>query len=241
MTYPQRQPNGEGATHAKHEFAVPDANHGRGGALTAVISVLALVFSGYSFWDSSLKGPDLKIFVPPVIQYSDPYNNSNFEVIEVPITLVNNGGRTGTVLSMQLEATSEKSKETKRFYAANFGRWSMEKTRSLSYEPFAPIPLAGKSSRTETVQFYTNGPSEKPDQLIREPGVYKFHLVLDEAQVDDFGVLDRLLSRKPDELTFSMELREYDARAFENGTLPLYSTTGRSAKSGGDPVPTPAP
>jgi len=231
MTYPQRQPNEEHAPHPKHESALEITAHNGGGAATAAISVLALVFSGYSLWDSSLKAPDLKFFVPPVVQYSAPYNNSNFEMIEVPITFVNNGGRTGTVLSMQLEATNEKTKETKHFYAANFGRWSMEKTRSLAYEPFAPISLAGKASRTETVQFYTSGASEKPDQLIRDPGVYQLRVMLDEAQADDFGVLDRLVSRKPDTLSVSVELREYDARAFENGTLPLYSTTGRSAKS----------
>jgi hypothetical protein len=65
----------------------------RRGTLSAVISVLALVFSGYSLRDSSLKAPDLKVFVPPVIQFSAPYNNSSFEVIEVPVTLLNDGGR----------------------------------------------------------------------------------------------------------------------------------------------------
>jgi hypothetical protein len=43
-----------------------------GRSFSAVISALALVFSGYSLWDSSLKAPDLKIFVPPVIQFSAP-------------------------------------------------------------------------------------------------------------------------------------------------------------------------
>jgi hypothetical protein len=68
--------------------------------------------------------------------------------------------------------------------------------------------------------------------LIRDPGVYQFKLMLDEAAVDDFGPLDHIASRSPAQLTFAMELREYDARAFLNGTLPLYSTTGRSAKTG---------
>ena len=228
MTNPQRQPAGDGPA----QVTIDSAAHGADGRLTAAISVLALVLSGYSLWDSSLRGPDLKVFVPPVIQYSAPYNNSNFEVIAVPVTLVNDGGRTGTVLSMELEATNPKSKETKRFYAADFGRWTMDKTRANGYEPFAPISLAGKASRTETVLFYTNGPAEKPDQLIREPGVYEFKLMLDEAQVDDFGPLDRIARHGPAQLSFSMNLRDYDARAFLNGTLPLYSTTGRSAKSG---------
>lgn len=202
-------------------------------SFSAAISALALAFSGYSLWDSSLKAPDIKVFVPPVIQFSAPYNNSNFEVIEVPVTLLNDGGRTGTVMSMELEATNTK---TKHFYAANFGRWSMEKARSLAFDAFAPIPLPGKASKTETVLFFTDGPKEKPDQLIRDPGVYKFRLVLDKAEVSDFGPLDKIFSRGPAGVTFEMQLRDYDARAFTNGTLPLYSTTGRSAK-GGDEHP----
>jgi hypothetical protein len=209
-----------------------DAPWVSGRSFSAVISALALVFSGYSLWDSSLKAPDLQVFVPPVIQFSAPYNNSNFEVIEVPITLLNDGGRTGTVLSMELEVTNEKSKEQKHFYAANFGRWNMEKARSLAFDAFAPIPLPGKASKTETVLFFTDGPKQKPDQLIREPGIYNFRLVLDKAEVRDFGPLDGLFHHGPAQVTFSMELRDYDARAFTVGTLPLYSTTGRSAKGG---------
>lgn len=224
---------------AQHELAgaglETDASepsgHGRG-TLSAMISVLALVFSGYSLWESSLKAPDIKVFVPSVIQFSAPYNNSNFEVIEVPVTLLNDGGRTGTILSMDLEATNTKTGETKRFYAADLGRWTMEKARANGFDPFAPIPLSGKSSRTQTVLFYTNGPAQKPDQLIREPGAYNFRLVLDQAEVNDFGALDHVLGRGPAQVTFAMELRDYDARAFQTGTLPLYSTTGRSAKGG---------
>ncbi len=215
------------------QVAVDSANHSgnSGGRTAAAVSAIALLFSSFSFWDSSIKGPHIKIFVPPVIQYSSPYNNSNFEMIAVPVTFVNDGGRTGTVLSIDLEVTGPKTKEVKHFYAADFGRWTMEKTRNSSYEPFAPISLAGKASRTETVLFYTKSPTEKPEQLITEPGIYNFTLKVDEADVNDWGPLDKLLQHDPAQLSFAMELRYYDARAFQNGTLPMYSTTGRSAKS----------
>jgi len=213
----------EASTHA--------ANGGSGGQFTAAISALALIFSGYSLWDSSLKASDVKVFVPPVTQYSSPYQNSNFEVIEVPMTLLNDGGRTGTVLSMELEATNPKTKETKRFYAADFGRWTMDKARAKGFEPFAPIPLAGKASRTETVLFYPKSPDEKPEQLIHEPGVYQFRVILDEARADDFGFLDRIWPTKPTQVSFDSELRFYDARSFQDGTIAMYTTNGRSAKS----------
>jgi hypothetical protein len=227
MTKEQHEIEGEGSQRQARE---PSGMSRR--SFSAAISVLALVFSGYSLWDSSLKSPDLKVFVPPVIQFTAPYNNTNFEVIEVPVTLLNDGGRTGTVLSMDLEVTNPKTGETKRFYAADLGRWTMDKARANGFDPFAPIPLAGKASKTETILFYTNGPKQKPDQLIREPGPYNFRLVLDEAEVNDFGPVDKVFHRGPAQVTFSVELRDYDARAFQTGTLPLYSTSGRSAKGG---------
>ena len=82
---------------------------------------------------------------------------------------------------MELAVTDPRTNETKHFYSADFGRWTMERTRSGAYQPFAPISLAGHSSRTESVLFYTRGEQERPEQLIREPGAYRFTLRLEEA------------------------------------------------------------
>ena len=154
------------------------ATHGlgglEGGKLAAILSLFALALSGYSLWETSLKQAEVQVFVPPVIQYAAPYQNSNFEVIAVPVTLTNEGARTATVLSMELAVTDPRTKQTKRFYAADFGRWTMERTRTGAYEPFAPLSLAGRSSRTESVLFYTRGDDQKPDQLIRRAGAVQF-------------------------------------------------------------------
>jgi hypothetical protein len=238
MQLSQRPPQLPPAAEGPARFVLEAAGHApkSSGRMTAVASAVALLFSAFSFWESSIKGPNIKVFVPPVIQYSSPYNNSNFEMIAVPVTLVNDGGRTGTVLSMELDVSNSKTKEPKHFYAADFGRWTMEKTRAGAYETFAPISLAGKASRTETVLFYPKSPAEKPDQLITEPGVYNFKLKLDEAPVNDWGPLDKLLGHTPAEISFTMELRFWDARSFQNGTIPMYSTTGRSTNSGDAPA-----
>ena len=60
--------------------------------------------------------------------------------------------------------------------------------------------------------FYTKSPAEKPAQLITEPGVYTVKLKLDEAPVNDWRPLDRLISHGPAELSFAMELRYFAAR-----------------------------
>jgi hypothetical protein len=203
-----------------------------GDRTAAVVSAIALIFSAYSLWESSLKSPDVRVFVPPVIHYAAPYQNSNFEMISIPVTFTNEGARTGTVLSIGLEVTNPRSNESKRFYAAELGRWSMERTRSGAYEQFAPLSLAGHSSRTEAVLFYTRGEQEKPDQLIRDVGSYTMKLTLDLAEVDEFGWLDRLWKVTTPSVTFERNLRFYDARAFTSGTLPLYDKDWQASVSG---------
>ena len=178
-----------------------------GAWLSMAGTLAALLASGYSLWETALKQSDLRVFVPPVIHYAAPYQNSNFEVIGIPVTLSNEGARSGVVLSMELAVTDPRTNQTKLFYAADLGRWSMERTRTSAYQAFAPISLAGRASRTESVLFYTRGQDQKPEQLIREPGVYRFRLKLEEAAVDDPGFLDRLWRRPAGEVVFERELK----------------------------------
>jgi hypothetical protein len=188
-------------------------------SVSDVFAGVALLVSGYNLWQNKLKRADLKIFVPPVIQYSSPYQNSNFEVFAIPVTLVNDGAQTGTVLSIELEVTDPRTKAVKRFYSADFGRWTMEKTRTGAYQPFAPVSLAGHARQTETVLFYTRGDEEKPPQLVHDTGPYAFKLTLDDGSRAD---------RRPS-VAFVRELRWYDARAFNEGTIPMYAQDWRSA------------
>jgi hypothetical protein len=214
------------------DVAVGTVVHKDGGRIATLVALIALAFSAYSLWETSLKQPDVRIFVPPVIQFSAPYNNSNFEVIAIPVTFANEGARTGTVLSMELAVTDPRTSQTKLFYAADFGRWTMEKTRAQAYQPFAPVSLAGNSSRTETVLFYTRGDDQQPPQLIEKTGSYQFKLTLEQAIADDLGPVDQWLAKGPVSVSFERELRFYDARAFNNGTLPLYAKDWRSTQGG---------
>jgi hypothetical protein len=194
------------------------------GRFAAVLSGIALLVSGFSLWDTSLKASDVRVFVSPVAQYSSPYQNSNFEVFALPITLTNEGARTGTVLSMELAVTDPRTKLTKRFYAADFGRWTMDKARASAFEPFAPMSLAGRTSRTESVIFYPLTAEEKPDEMVREIGSYQFKLTLDLAEEGSL-----LSGTANPAISFERELRFYDARAFQTTTLPLYAKDGTSA------------
>jgi hypothetical protein len=209
------------------------AGDGWSGRIAAVVSAVALTFSAYSLWETSLRAPDLRIFVPPVIHYSSPYQNSNFEMVSIPVTITNEGARTGTVLAIDLDVTDPRTNETKRFYAADIGRWSMERTRAAAYQHFAPVALAGRTSKTETILFYPKGEAEKPQQVIREVAAYKFKLTIDVAEVDDFGPFDRFWKRTEPTVRFERVVRFFDARAFQNGTIPLDAKDWKSTASGG--------
>jgi len=213
-----------------NELAAASARHGDGGRVTAIVSAVALLFSAWSLWETSLKKPDLKVFVPEVIQYTSPYQNSNFEAFAIPVTIANEGARTGTVLALDLDVTDPRTNQTKRFYAHDLGSWSMDRARNRAFTPFAPLSLAGRSSRSESVLFYTKGDDQKPEQLVREVGPYRFRLLVRQAPVDDFGFLDRIFPDQPVEIAFEMELKFYDARSFQNATLPLYSIAWRANK-----------
>jgi hypothetical protein len=208
------------------------ASHRVSNITTALVSLVALAFSGFSLWETSLKQADLSVFVPPVIHFAQPYNNTNFEVIEVPVTMVNDGARSGTVLGLSLAVTDPRSKATKLFYAADLGRWTMEQTRASAYKPFAPISVPGNASRTETVLFYTRGDEQKPNELIREPGSYRFELTLEQAEAGASPAwMEKLWPARPASVVFERALKNYDARAFNTATLPLYAPDWSTASN----------
>ena len=196
--------------------------------LSTLTSAAAILVSGYTLWATTLRQADLHIFVPPVIQYASPYQNTNFEVIAVPVTFANEGARTAVALSLELVVTDPRSKASKIFYGADLGQWSMERTRNRAYQPFAPLPVAGRATRTEVVLFYTRGDDQKPDQIIREVGPYNFKLTVDEGQIGGRGLLDKLMGSKPAGIEFDRQLMFYDARAFQNGTIAMYAKDWRS-------------
>jgi len=212
-----------------NDLAAQGGLKSEGGLVVAAISGIALLFSGFSLWETSLKAANLEVFVPPVVYYAAPYGN-NFEMINVPVTLVNDGAQTGTVLHLDLEVTNPRTKQTKRFYSAEFGVWSMDRARARAFTGFSPISLQGNSSRAESILFYTRGADEKPDRIVSEVGTYQFKLTLVEARPAAW--LSGLLGpRDPIVMTFERTLPFLDHRAFQQGTISMYSAdwtaTGR--------------
>lgn len=170
-----------------------------------------------------LRQPQLSAFVPPVIQYSHPSNDA-FEVFNIPVTIANVGARTGTVLAIELVVTDAAGKASKRFYAADFGRWTMTNARSGTFRPFAPIAVAGKSSISEPVLFYTRTGETLQSIIAQEGGRYRFELSFQTVADESYGWLDRLWGTETRPVSFEMEIGELDHRNFTEATMMMTST-----------------
>ena len=102
----RRRPAGTDA----NEVAMHAAKHSVGSSVTAVVSAVALLFSAFSLWETSLKRADLSVYVAGVVTYSRDNSASlaimpagGFEVLAVPVTIANSGARDAAVLGLQLE------------------------------------------------------------------------------------------------------------------------------------------
>ena len=182
-----------------------------GGVTAEIFSGIAVAVSGFSLWHSTLRKPVLRTFVPPVTRYASPYQNSIFEVFEIPLTIVNEGALTGTVLSLNLRVTNPRG-VSKHFYSAGLGSWSIGKARGEGLAPFTPISLAGRTSHSAVILFYAKEDSSVP-QVTADTGRYKFSMTMLTAH-----------AKESQPLEFEMKLPFMDNRAFTtgSGSLPLY-------------------
>src|SRR5262245_63874395 len=107
-----------------NETATHTGGHSGGGRAAAIVSVLALVFSAYSLWETSLKQADLSVYATGVVTYerdttADGYimPTGGFEVFAIPITIANGGARDAAVLALQLDVNNTSTDLSARFEA----------------------------------------------------------------------------------------------------------------------------
>jgi len=216
-------PQGKRAADRARDDAMDEAlGRGAGGRLATIVSALALVFSGYTYYESVMRAPKLAVYVPPGMEYTDPDRPDNpFEVFIIPVTLANDGARTGTVLSIDLEVTNKRSGDKKLFYAAQLGTWGEQPKK-----PFAPVPLSGRASFSNSVQFFPRVGEKVPRILDLEPGNYSFKLSLQTAKT---GGPDFLPKGTTSPLLFERQSGQMDYRNFAGtGTMSMWTDDYKS-------------
>lgn len=208
------------------------AEHGsHGGLLATVVSAIALFFSGLSYYETSLKTADLAVFVPPMIHYA----RDGRDVFNIPITIANDGARTGTVLTMELDVDNlrpDAALKSRRFHAAFIGDYPSGKDNTTpAGRSFAPLAIAGHSNFTETIRFYPM--DEDENVLVDDKGDYRFTLRLVTAQSAHPGLVEQAFRTEPKPLTFELNLPYLAIQhlSFQNGTQVMFNKNWKPAIS----------
>ncbi|MBS0239225.1 MAG: hypothetical protein JSR89_12455 [Proteobacteria bacterium] len=211
------------------EITSEAATHGTGNWLAVLISGLALTGSVVSLWETTLRQPEIKLYVSENIQYTrDPYGP--FEGLAVPVTITNSGARDGAVLSLQLEAKNPATGQIEKFkssYVADaqyFGsRDDVAERLKRPKVPFAPISVSGRSAFTGTILFYRPGSSGK--NLI-EPAS-KLDMTVSVTLPAPAGWLDKALATDPPAVTIKADVPTFFPGALLSGdNAPLQVTSG---------------
>jgi hypothetical protein len=221
-----RMPN-TGLDDVGTRHAVEQVSHG--GRLATALSAIALVFSGFTFYEASLKSPDLSVYVPPMIHYARDGDN---DVFNVPVTITNDGAKSGTVLTMELVAENLREgadRKTARFHSAFIGEHP--RTDEIINRSFAPISIPGNGTFSETIRFY---PMENPlPFVVDDKGDYRFTLKLVTPEPQRGGVLSLIPAGTPAPLRFEMKLPyiSFQHLSFRRGTIAMFNRDWKPATS----------
>jgi len=213
----RRRPAGTDA----NEIATHVTRHSWGGRITAIGTVVALAFSAFSLWETSLKQADLSVHVPGVVTYTrdttasvDIQPSGGFEVLAVPVTIANSGARDAAIVALNLDVKSLQTDLSARFEATYIAEpsyfnpdWRADRQRT----PFSALVIAGRSAWRGTVIFYpvsySNAKALTPVSKIRifnQDMDKKYRTEMTDAGVVTFSQLRGKFPNLP-------EFAEYDA------------------------------
>ncbi len=165
--------------------------NGIGTGLATFVSIIALVFSGYSFYETVLKQAELRVYHPPLIYM---YRKDYRDVFAIPLTISNDGAQRGTVLSFDLTVTHLKTNKTMKFQNLHFGTTPVGATRL-----FTPVTVAGNNAFTDVILFY----ALETGSFVETTGGVELPLRLTlKLNVDSSG--DWLAPKSPPPVTFDM-------------------------------------
>ena len=204
------------------------AEHGsHGGLFATIVSAVALLFSGMSYYESSMKSAELTVYVPAMVHYA----RDGADVFNVPVTIANDGAHAGTVLSMVLDVENldpKAERKSARLHSVFLGDYPRDDKAPL--RSFAPMSVPGHGTITETVRFYNMG--EAMPLLVTDAGDFRFKLTLNVAQASG-GFLERLTKSDVKPLTFSLNLPYFPVQhvANRNGTVGMYNKDWKTAVS----------
>ncbi len=171
-----------------------------------VVSLVSLTFSAISLYVTVLEQPRLKILAGCNWQYGRGPGSFD-EYFVIPITVVNDGARGGTVLALELAVEKDGSARsfTGNFTLAGFN----DQARRL----FAPLAIAGHASASSAIVFTQRTRANPPlfnEVALASADRFSATLKFRTALTSSYGFVDRLLPSRPTESRFEPLLRPDD-------------------------------
>ncbi|MCB1549588.1 MAG: hypothetical protein KDJ41_17435 [Hyphomicrobiaceae bacterium] len=192
---------------------LPDVDSGgaRAGWAATLLSAFAFLFSGLSFYETTLKQSDLRIYVTDTISYTrDPWGS--YDVLAVPLTISNGGARDGAVITLAVEVKNVGTGESETFTSAYFADAQyfgavedVAKRIKRPKQPFAPIAVPGRGSYSGTILFY---PATAREKKLIEPKS-KVELTIKVLTPAPSGWLERTLGRAPERVSLKADVPNF--------------------------------
>lgn len=139
-------------------------------AIAVVISIVSFLISVIGFYVNSLKPAEIRLITGPYIRHVVDDVSLN-EAFFVPLTVVNTGARSGTVMAITLIVQHDESNEMRTYYGQYF---AAESGNAELGGFFTPVSIEGNSSKSFTVAFYPLG--EENGNLFDTLGFYQFEV-----------------------------------------------------------------
>jgi hypothetical protein len=182
-----------------------------------LVSIVALVTSAVSLYETTLKQAALSVYVGDVGHVGWD-KATKAEIIALPLTVTNRGARDAVILGLSLGADDAPDRYRSSFVGG---------PSAGQDDPFAPWVVPGHGSHSGTVQLYAKDATTLIAPTANGPArSYTLCLTVRTEVGRPSGVLDSLLEHPPGALRFVVEPAErFSAGDMDNGRwIPLWIT-----------------
>lgn len=170
----------------------------QGGRGAMIISVIALLFSAVSLYETLIRQPHLVVTTASTWLYARG-EETVAEELSIPLTVTNSGAREATVLSIEL--TLEKGAQRKVFQSVFLAGGGQDGRILLP-----PMAIGGRSSFSGILIFT---PADSGAPLVDTAGDYTARLRIQATFVRSYGWLDGLTRSPAETAQFALKLSDF--------------------------------
>jgi hypothetical protein len=180
------------------------------GPWATFISLLALILSGVSIYQTTLKQPMPTLYMSGTVRFG--YDGQRNEIFAVPMTIVNHGPRDAVITRVTLSVIKSGTPNSSPvvFASTHFGDEPKQ-----GGPLFTPISIAGHGSFSGSIVFARNAP--EAGAAIPGRDRYQFCVSIRTETGDDVGILSDFMTFRPSALRFTTDVPYFDKSQLERG------------------------